>query len=123
MKKNLIKYFFIVILGISFIYIILDYNIGIPCIFHKITNLYCPGCGITRCLKSILTLNFYQAFRYNILITILLPFFIFYFIYSIVLKKDFKIPNYIWYILLFIIILFGVFRNIPYFSYLAPTII
>lgn len=123
MKKNIIKYLFIIILGISFIYIILDYNIGIPCVFYKITNLYCPGCGITRCLKSILTFNFYQAFRYNALITILLPFFTLYFIYSFVLKKDFKIPNFIWYILLFIIILFGVFRNIPYFSYLAPTII
>lgn len=118
-KNNII----IVLLGISFIMIILEYNIGIPCIFNKVTNLYCPGCGITRSIKSLLSLDFYQAFRYNMLTTILLPFLVFYFIYSFILKKDLKLPNYFWYTLLIIIISFGILRNIPFFNFLAPTII
>ena len=47
-------------------------NIGIPCIFHELTGLYCPGCGITRMFFAIIELKFYDAFRYNPLVFILL---------------------------------------------------
>ena len=57
------------------IYLIFGDMLGVyvPCIFRKITHLYCPGCGITRMLAAILTGDFYQALRYNPLICILLP--------------------------------------------------
>ena len=41
-----------------------------------------------------------------------------------ILKKfniNIKIPEYIWYILLVIIIIYGILRNIPLFSFLSPT--
>lgn len=109
---------------IMLIYLNKKYNIYIPCIFHKITGLYCPGCGVTRMLISILNLNFYQAFRYNPLIFILLPFiityYILYYIYWLQNKKII-IRNELWYTLLIIIILYGIIRNIPIFKYLIPT--
>ena len=73
---------------------------------------------------AILHLEFYQAFRYNPLVFILLILSIIYLIIKFILKKfniNIKIPEYIWYILLVIIIIYGILRNIPEFSWLAPT--
>lgn len=118
--KKIIVLFIIGILGII---LFLKYDIGIPCIFFELTGWYCPGCGITRAFVSLLQFDIYQAFRYNMLIVILLPFAIIYWIYSFALKGKKRIPNVVWYILLAITILFGVLRNISIFSYLAPTLI
>lgn len=123
MKQNNNKKHYIIIaiiLGILFIYIFLKYNIGIPCIFHKLTNFYCPGCGMTRAFISLIRLNLYQAFRYNMLVIIYIPFFIIYGINKYILKNKYKIPRFIFYILLVITILFAILRNIPNFSFLAP---
>ena len=46
---------------------------GIPCIFHLVTRLYCPGCGITRACIAILHGDFREAFRLNALSLTLLP--------------------------------------------------
>ena len=103
------------------------YHIGIPCIFHEITGLYCPGCGMTRAIFSLLNLNIKQAIKYNLLVVIVIPFIIIYIInYAYIwinnLKKDpSKIfPKWLWYILLIITILFGIIRNIKYFYWLNP---
>lgn len=101
--------------------LIIIFKIGIPCIFFELTNLYCPGCGITRAIKSILSLDLYRAFRYNMLVTILFPFFILYLIYTYIFNQKNKIPNFIWYFILIITIAFGILRNIPQFSFMAPT--
>ena len=101
------------------------FSIGIPCIFHEITGLYCPGCGVTKLTFSLLELDFYQAFRANPLIVILLILAIIYYLIKISLNKLFKInitiPNYVYYILLVITILFGVLRNIPGFEFLISV--
>lgn len=118
-KKNYIV--IAIILGILFIYILLKYNIGIPCIFHKLTGFYCPGCGMTRAFISLIKLDIYQAFRYNMLVIIFVPFFIIYGVNKYILKNKYKIPRFIFYILLVITILFAILRNIPNFSFLAPV--
>ena len=46
---------------------------GIPCIFHLLTGLQCPGCGVTRMCLALLRLDFYAAARYNLLVLVLLP--------------------------------------------------
>ncbi len=73
---------------------------------------------MTRAIKSLITFDFYQAIRYNVLI-IILPLLI----YSLIFDKKNKIPNWIWYLLLIIVILYGILRNIKIFNFLAPTII
>ncbi len=95
------------------------YQIGIPCLFYKITGLYCPGCGITKLVFSIINFDFKKAFFFNPVVFILLPFLIAYFIYQeyiyIMNKKDKifkKIPNFIYYFMVIILIIFGIFRNI-----------
>ncbi|MBP1991603.1 hypothetical protein J2Z66_003210 [Paenibacillus eucommiae] len=94
-------------------------NIAIPCVFHEVTGLYCPGCGITRAALSLLRLDFVQAFRYNPLVFILLPLYVIYFIAK---KKQMRlVSNGIMTIMLILTLAFGLLRNIPMFDWLAPT--
>ena len=101
------------------------FNFRIPCIFYEITGLYCPGCGVTRMLFSLINLDFYQAFRYNPLVFIILRLYIIYLIIKIIakllFKKNLKIPQVILNIIIILLILYGILRNIDLFSFLKPT--
>lgn len=126
MKKKITITIIFLILLISYLYLGNNLNIYINCPIKEITGLYCPGCGITRMLQAILQLNFYQAFRYNPLLFISLPFFIFFTIEGIITKKDplyNKIPNKILITIIIIFIIYGILRNLPLFDFLAPTIV
>ena len=98
---------------------------GYKCIYRKIFNIYCVGCGFTRMIKAIIKLDFYQAFRFNPLLFILLILFIPYFIYQIYLfikYNNIKEPSpKLLIILLIIFIRFMILRNLPKFNYLIPT--
>ena len=123
MKKKILN-IIILIIGISIFYFLNQkFKISIPCPFHKLTNLYCPGCGITRMFIAIIHLNFYQAFRYNPLVFILLISYLLIKFIELITKKKIIFNNRITYTLLIIVILFGVLRNIPYFDILAPNIV
>lgn len=91
----------------------------LPCIFNKITGLYCPGCGMTRAVNSCFKLNFYQAFRFNALLFILPIIFIFYLLAKA--KKQETIAQVILGVMLAIAIAYGVLRNLPSFEFLAPS--
>ena len=41
--------------------------------FHQITGLYCPGCGVSRMCLALFRLDFVSAFRANAAIFLLLP--------------------------------------------------
>lgn len=120
------------VLGLAVVFCVLYLLVGnltgiyFPCVFYEITHWYCPGCGITRMLIATLTGNFYQAFRYNYLLFILLPF-------GVILSVDFlisrwkgrtslltRIPDIVWIVLIVILIIYGIARNLPWFSFLAP---
>ena len=128
-KKQEIRSLIIFILIILFTYLIyyLFTGNGIPCIFKKLTGLYCPGCGITRMFLSLLRLDIYQAFRYNPLVFILLVSYIFFTIIDLVkyskTNKHLKISNKIYWTLLILVFCFAILRNIPLFSFLAPTVV
>ena len=120
-KQNYKKVIFLFSIGILYALIFLKYGIGIPCIFHELTGLYCPGCGISRAIVSLIKLDFYQALRYNLLIFFLIPYICIYFFLKYIIKGKKELPEWSLYLLLVIIIVYFIFRNIPYFSYLAPT--
>lgn len=126
MKK---VFLWIVIIGV--LYFLIDQTIlSIPCFFYKVTHFYCPGCGITRMILSLCHGDFLQAFRYNMLAFLLLPLFFIYFVLELFALKNntmnimnTKRFNKLWYLVIFFTILFGIARNIPCFSFLAPTVL
>ena len=129
------KYKKIIISTIIFILLLIYILVGekikfyIPCPIKSLTGFYCPGCGITRMILSILKGDLYQAFRYNPLVFILMPFIIFYFleinISKLYNKKSIckKVPDYVFYIIIAVLVVYGILRNIDIFSYLRPTIV
>ena len=102
-------------------------GVYVPCIFRKITHLYCPGCGITRMLAAILTGDFYQALRYNPLICILLPLAIVYLVDYLINQARgrksllVRTPNWVWILMIVALVIYGIMRNLSWFEYLAPT--
>jgi len=97
------------------------------CPIEKFFHVYCPGCGVTRMIISMIEGNFYQAFRYNSFMFVFSPFFLlcgideisttFFKTKGIFVKK---IDNKFWIFLLFFAVVFGVLRNLPWFDFLAP---
>ena len=106
---------------ILFIYIVVSGLIPFECLFKKLFDIRCPGCGLTRSFRDIINLNFGSAIKYNILG---IPLFIIIFGLSIGLSIDiilntnetlkyinnFFKKNYI--IIIFILIITGIINNI-----------
>ena len=100
-------------------------KINYQCPWKKSLNIYCAGCGGTRMLKSLLSQNYEQAFRYNPLLFILLVLLIIYITYIIICliikKKYYQLNTKHLIILSIITITFMLLRNVEIFSYLKPT--
>lgn len=85
--KNLLILFSIII----FVSIAISSKIKLVCVFKKYLNINCPGCGLTRAFKSILSFDFITATKYNVLsipLFICMIIFIFSIIKDIVLNKE-----------------------------------
>ena len=123
MKKRII-YVFTLLITLILILLFLKL-INYKCIYRELFNIYCAGCGFTRMIESIINLDFYQAFRYNPLLYVLLIIFIPYFIYQTYLYiryGNIKKPALkLLIILVVIIFIYMILRNIPKFDYLIPT--
>lgn len=118
MKKKIVGGSLFLLLGVFYFVINKKWGISIPCFFHELTGFYCPGCGITRMFFSMFEFQFYEAFRYNPLVFILI---IGYIVYKIInLKYTIIVPKYGIYIILIVTILFGILRNVPGFEFLGP---
>lgn len=94
---------------------------GVPCLFHLVTGLQCPGCGVSRMLLCLLRLDFSGAWEANpVILCLLLP-------GGIVagkcvcqyVKTGNPNPRGLWNAALWgmivILLVFGVVRNLPVF--------
>lgn len=108
-KKKEIKFlFFLGAVGIVYIYNQpADNGPILPCFFKKVTGFQCPGCGMTRSIRSFLHFEFKKSFHYN-----KLPFTIVPLIFVNVFITDNKKKNYFIYLLLLLTIAYGIIRNI-----------
>ena len=115
--------------GALYLYFHDPYQYPLPCIIKLLTGLYCPGCGAGRACFSILHGKFFDAFCYNPLLVILLPFTGGYIAargidWAVTGGNhiDGKISIKLLLAVLIIILIYGILRNIPIFpfSLLAP---
>ena len=90
------------------------------CIFHALTGWQCPGCGGTRAIYYLLHLHVTDAFHYNALVTVLAPLLLAGFLlwYAELLLRNrrlgFHLPLPVMLGVYFIVLLFGVVRNLPF---------
>ncbi len=127
MKKRIIKVFGIslaLLLLIIMLIKLMDF-INFKCIFKYLFGIYCAGCGTTRMIKAMFSLQFYQAFRYNPFVFILLIIGVLYALYlmiTYVKTGKIKIPSFkILLIIIFLLFIYMILRNISYFEVLRPT--
>ena len=115
--------------GALYLYFHDPYQYPLPCIIKLLTGLYCPGCGAGRACFSILHGKFFDAFCYNPLLVILLPFAGGYIAargidWAVTGGNhiDGKISIKLLLAVLIIILVYGILRNFPLFpfSLLAP---
>ena len=115
--------------GALYLYFHDPYQYPLPCIIKLLTGLYCPGCGAGRACFSILHGKFFDAFCYNPLLVILLPFAGGYIAargidWAVTGGNhiDGKISIKLLLAVLIIILVYGILRNTPIFpfSLLAP---
>lgn len=132
--KSKKMWFFLVVGGlllfaaIAYLLIAERLNFGIPCVFHSITGLYCPGCGITRALTAILHGQIITALRYNAAVVILAPVLggaVGIGIYEQITHKCARLSrgiNALFIASSIMLVLFGILRNLSLFSFLAPPL-
>ena len=48
-------------------------HLAVPCPFHAVTGLWCPGCGVTRMCLALLRLDVAAAWQANAVLLVLLP--------------------------------------------------
>ncbi len=93
---------------------------GIPCPFHALTGLWCPLCGSTRALHSLMHGNLGAAFARNPLFVVLLPLLVLswaaWMSESVGGPRLWHIPNRRWVVvsLAVVVVLFWVARNLPF---------
>ena len=73
LKKLLLQSAAILYVGCAYAIFCLRTHWGLPCPFHLVTGLNCPGCGVSRMLLSLLRMDLPGAFGYNAGLLCLLP--------------------------------------------------
>lgn len=120
-----VRLFLITIFCFSLLLFLFLTFIHYECPYHKYLHLWCPGCGATRMVKALLHFDFYQAFRYNPLLFILLVLGGIYFIFLCFYytkKKELIVPGWkAWILFAIIVVLYMILRNLEPFVYLIPT--
>ena len=74
LKKVLTTTAILLGVGVGYLLIIQFTPFGIPCVFHLVTGLDCPGCGISRMFVALSHGDILLAAQSNLLVLCLLPF-------------------------------------------------
>lgn len=125
----------ILLLGGAFLYYYFHFNPTtdtsnfVSCPSKTFFGLNCPGCGSQRMIHHLLHFDFGQAFRYNPLLFITLPFVLFILLQSLVnfifgtayRTKLFYNNTFVWFVF-GLLMVYAVLRNLPFypFHFLAP---
>lgn len=90
---------------------------GIPCVFHSVTGLSCPGCGVSRMCLALLRFDFVTAFRENAAIFCMLPLMAataarLIYVYIRYGRVRDKLADIAIYFMIAVLVVFGILRNV-----------
>lgn len=94
-------------------------HLAIPCPFHAVTGLQCPGCGVTRMCLALLRLDVAGAWQSNPVLLVLLPLIAGLLLYRMACYvRQGHTPakrweTLVWSGLAVVLVLWGIVRNIP----------
>ncbi len=115
------KNILILLFGLLFVSIVISGTINFECIFKKLFNISCPGCGLTRSFRALLRLDIITSFKYNIfgpILFIIIIIGIIFLIKDIIKNEDktikytYKILNKYYYIVIICLIISMIINNI-----------
>ena len=90
------------------------------CGFYSLTGFYCPGCGMTRAMHSVLHGNIVRAVQFNAMLVVALPVLIYLYVlwasWAFTGKKlpTFTVSKKLMWTLIAIAVVFIVGRNFPF---------
>ncbi|TGN30291.1 DUF2752 domain-containing protein [Empedobacter tilapiae] len=135
-KRNriIIKICSILLLSGAFIYYFFFNNpsdkgtVFLRCPSNFIFGINCPGCGSQRAIHHLLHFDILEALRFNALLTIMFPFIIYItliWLYNFIFEKKIRIKlfynnKFVW-TLFFLVIVYGVIRNINIYPFTLIT--
>lgn len=107
----------LLVVGVIYFVVYSCTSFAIPCLFYKFTSLQCPACGITRMIVAMAKLDFATAYNSNQLLFIIWPFIVFHLVYAEIqyIKTGTRVlqrMNYLIWFEIFLLLLFGIIRNI-----------
>ena len=115
------------VLGIGLCYYSFNQLTGfyIPCVFRLVTGLACPGCGISHFFVDLLHLDFAHAVQQNLAAAVLLPVWLAVGAVHVLFRPRWlhshsRFMAVLSWGSLALLVVFGVLRNLPGFSFLLP---
>jgi Protein of unknown function (DUF2752) len=106
-----------IVAGLLFVFDPTHLGVLPPCPLHRLTGLWCPGCGSTRALYQLVHGNLMAALRFNPLAISLLPL-----VGYLSIRGERVVIKAVWiWALLGIVITFGILRNIPAYPFTLLT--
>ena len=92
-----------------------------PCMFYRLTGLYCPGCGSVRALHQLSHGHLLRAMQFNPLMVLSIPLMVLLFCKQYSNPRFVLHPVWAWSALI-LLVAYWVLRNIPAFPFtlLAP---
>lgn len=98
-----------------------------PCLFHRLTGLYCPGCGTGRGIHELLHGNVLGAWRMNPLAVLAIPLLAYLIIGACFRRragagaKSRPLPTWLPWLIVAVVAAFWVARNIPAYPFTLLT--